>query len=125
MTIHTIAELPADIRLWAAAAAASPQSMSSLTKVADNLRVPYTEISVPLADSATLWRTIQNISLRRWCRCTPITRTPSRADAGRPPILTRSQCVDRDRHCRYGTILTRYVALMLQSPPPVAATDDA
>ena len=57
MTIHTVAEHRPTFLFAFSTAAASHKH--EFLQVADSLRVPYTEITVPLADSAMLWRTIQ------------------------------------------------------------------
>ena len=57
MTIHTVAEHRPSFLFAFSTAAASHKH--EFLQVADALRVPYSEISVPLADSAQLWRTIQ------------------------------------------------------------------
>ena len=91
MTIHTVAEHRPTFLFAFSTAAASHKH--EFLQVADSLRVPYTEITVPLADSAMLWRTIQerlaatvlplhaNRMRHRGAR-----RIPGRAlDQGRPP----------------------------------------
>ena len=123
MTIHTVAEHRPTFLFAFSTAAASHKH--EFLQVADSLRVSYTEITVPLADSATLWRTIQE---RLAATVLPLHANRMRHRGAEPDTRSSAEsgpAISPSPATPIGSPASRSAAATPALPPPSAAVAPA